>query len=337
MPNQSHRSSVPAFFRALPVLLTIIALYLSGCDIARIAKGQYYLNQRQYEQGRAEFRENLHNEPGDARAQFYMGRLFLADDMPRKGLPYLKEAVRLSPDTADYHFWLGVAYSALGKSKQEQAQYRTALSLNSRHIQARVYLGHSFLEKKQFRKALREYEEVLRFRPRHPAALYNRGLCLMHLGRKAEEKTAWLKYLSLYDSGPLARTATTHLNELGDFSYRNHVLGKRRVCLKRIDFKPFSATLDSDSKESLRRLGHFLTAAPAQTLHVLVYQAGNRALAKKKALAIKKYLLRRFPGLSRDRIRTSWFEKQEKVKVGKKRFKLDQSVNVFATKRKKRT
>jgi tetratricopeptide (TPR) repeat protein len=309
-----------------------LVLNLAGCSVVSIAKGQYYLNQHKYEQGRAAFREELRKDPENARSRYYMGRLFLADDMAEKALPYLQEAVRLSSGTADYHFWLGVTWSALGNPQQEMDEYRTALKLNSRHVQARVYLGHALLEGQNFKEALQEYEDVLRFTPDHPAALYNRALCLRRLHRKAEEKTAWLNYLELYDTGRLAAAAADHLNGLDDFSYRNHILGKRTVTLKNIRFEPFSSKPDSGSADSLRRLGYFLTAAPGHTLHVLAYQAGNKSLARERALAVKKDILRRFPALADDRIRISWFRVPEKVTAEKKTFRLEQSINVFAVK-----
>lgn len=314
------------------LLMGALALNLAGCGVVRIAKGQYYLNQHKYEQGRTAFREELRREPENARNRYYMGRLFLADDMAKKALPHLKEAVRLSPDTADYRFWLGVTWSSLGNPQQEMDEYRSALKLNSRHVQARVYLGHALLEGRKFKEALQEYEEVLRFTPDHPAALYNRALCLRRLHRKTKEKAAWLNYLELYDTGRLAAAAADHLNGLGDFSYRNHILGKRTVTLKRIRFAPFSSRPDSGSTDSLRRLGYFLTAAPGHTLHVLAYQAGNTSLARERALAVKKDILRRFPALNDDRIRISWFRIPEKVTAEKKTFQLEQSINVFAVK-----
>ena len=67
-------------------------------------------------------------------------------------------------------------------------------------------------------------------------------------------------------------------------------------------------------------------------LNILVYQLNNSDLAKKRALSIRAYLLKKYPELKNNkRIQLSWFDVPEKRNVLKKRLDLNQSVDFFLT------
>jgi tetratricopeptide (TPR) repeat protein len=69
--------------------------------------------------------------------------------------------VKLSPNKADYHFWLGVAYAANKESDLERKSYLRAIELDDKHVQALTYLGHNQLDKFEYENALNTYDKVL--------------------------------------------------------------------------------------------------------------------------------------------------------------------------------
>jgi tetratricopeptide (TPR) repeat protein len=258
-------------------------------------------------------------------ANFFMGRVFLAADQPEKALPYLEKAVALSPDVPDFHFWLGVAHWALKNSNEERNQYVQAIALAQDHIPAHLYLGHNFMDRGEWEKALIQYDKVLALDPSLPNALYNRGLALKNLGRSAEEAIAWKEYLKVNQIGKWAVRAAGHLNALGDFSYGIHQIGALKTVMKRPSFDSSDALLP-DSLPSLDRLGHVLENRRNLYVHVVVYFKDNQKRAYIRAQAVKKYLTRHYPGANHGRVKISWFASAEKIMINDETYLLDKSV-----------
>ena len=315
-------------YKFIVIFLALIFL-IAGCGTKQMIMGDFYLTGKKYKDGIRFFQSEVQENPNNSRSNFYLGRYYIAEKQPKDGLIYLKRAAELEPLNAYYQFWLGVAYSENKQTEMEWKSYEKALSLNPNHLKSRIYLAHNQFERKQYNEALANYSIVVRKWPDEPASLYNRALTLKYLDRTKEEQVAWKEYLDFYPAGPLTRTAVGHLNSLGDFSYRNHVVGLRTINLRKIQFEPFSATLTAEAKQTLYFLGAVLSVAKDVSIHAVVYQKNNPKLAEQKAKNIKKYLIDRYPQIETSRIKISWFDVSETIRVGDKSFSEDESVNFF--------
>lgn len=321
------------------ILLAGILLLLPGCVVKDIGntmryniQGEYYLEQKDFKEGAEAFEKILQKDPYNARAHYFYGRFLLIEKKPKKALLHLKKAVAISPKNSKYNFWLGVAYGENKQLYQEKQSYLTTLRIEPEHYSALIYLGHNYLKSKQYENSLAMYQKALDLWAYNPQALYNRGVILRKLKRKEEERLAWLIYLDSYPSGRFARLAAERLNSLEDYSYRNHKLGIRTVTLTDIGFVAFKAELLDYAQASLHVVGATVSNMKKGILNVVVYQTNNKKLAKKRALAIRKYLYAKFPELKKSkRIRISWFDKPEKRIVLKKKLTMDESVQLFLT------
>ncbi|MBW1735998.1 MAG: tetratricopeptide repeat protein [Deltaproteobacteria bacterium] len=298
-------------------------------SIKHNVKGNYYLEKKKYHEGLKVFQREVETNPESAEVHYFLGRYLLALEHPRKAFEHLDKAAHLKSDEPDYHFWLGVAASALKRADLERQCYEKALRLNPRHVQALTYLGHNYFEKREYHKALKIYSRAIDLRPENPSALFNRGLILKRLKRTPEEKTAWKQFLAYYPSGPKARQAVSYLNALGDFDYRNFIIGCRTVTIQKIRFVPFSAKIQSRSTPSLNLLGEIMNNNHGIGLHIVAYQLNNKELAERRAKSIKKYLVHHFPGISPDRLMVSWFDVPETIRIGRRVFKEPESIQFF--------
>ncbi len=319
------------------LLDAITLVLLSGCvpviqdqyyAVKQTVTGQYYLDNKQYQKGIEVFREEVKAHPNNAEAHYYLGRFLLAEKHNEEALKHLKRAVELAPSKADHHFWLGIAYAANRKRDLERTCYLKALQIDKNHVQALTYLGHNQFEKREYKEALTSYCQALELWPANPSALYNRALTLNRLGRTPEEKLAWKQYLAYYyPSGIMGRRAAVHLNVLGDFEYRNYLIGRHTITLQKIQFEPFTAKIGKDSQPSLDVLGAILKNNKGIAIHIVAYQKNNRELAETRAKSIKQYLLKNFSAIKTSRLTVSWFDVPEKIRVGKKTFQEDESIN----------
>jgi tetratricopeptide (TPR) repeat protein len=311
-------------------LLLTLMIWMPGCMSLR---GEQFLKSEQYQDGIATFKSIVHKEPKNPEAQYYLGRFYLAMERPEEALPHLKQAVQGHPAQADYHFWLGVAYWAIRDFGLERKSYFQALAQDPKHMPARLYLAHNFLDSGEWQAALDNYDLLLRREPYNPEALYNRALALRELHRPQEEASGWKRYLQYYPQGRWALRAVDHLNQLGQFSYRNFTIGYRRVTVEHIPFLAGSAELLSQGKPSLQVLGTILSINDTISLEVVCYKSGDPALAAARAKAVRDYLLQQFPRIKSFRIEARGIGHKERIKAGSKVYLLDESTTFVTTKK----
>jgi len=313
---------------------------LSGCVVHQHVRdgfytlkhrvqGGYYLEHEKYKEGIQAFEQAVAENSASDEAYYYLGRCHLAAGNAAPAMRFLQKAVVLDPESADYHYWLGIALHDNGKTGEERACYERAVARDPAHVPSLVCLGHVLLESGELEPALAVYIRALRLQPGHPAALYNRALILHRLGRTPEETLAWKAYLVRYPGGLLARKAAAYLNALGDFEYRNHVIGKRTVTLRRIWFELSSDRIWEDSIPSLDVLREMLRANRDLRIHVVAYQKRNQPLAEARAKRIRSYLLGRDPGMDPSRVMTSWFGVPERICIRSKTYEEDASIQFF--------
>ena len=311
----------------------VVFVILFGCQLGTRVQGEYYLNQEKYAEGVKKFDEKLKNDSFDAPANYYMARYLLALDRPNDALPYIKEAVALDYQNADYHFWLGVCYHGLKRYGEERQSYLRAIKFDRRHVEAYLYLGHSYLENSRWEAALGAYDNVLEVDNEHPQAMYNRALALNKLQRLAEEVVAWKDYLKIYPAGGWAIQAIDHLNFRGDFDYRNYQIGYRRVPLKKISYEGSTSIPDVATKSSMGVIGSILSINKKIDLKIIGYKSGHKNLALKRANSIKEYLVNSFPEVDPNRLTVRGIGTPEKIQINWKTFSVDDSINLITTKK----
>lgn len=311
--------------RVRTLLIAVGLLALAGGCVVPLKSGSYYLDKREYSEGIEAQEALLDEDPGNASATYYVGRYYLAMEEPEKAMAYFKRAAELEPDNADYRFWIGVTQWALMNYEAERLAYEQTLVMDPDHVSANLYLGHGYLDERDWARALAQYDKVLKLDRYNPEALYNRAVALGGLGKRTEEVAALKKFLEYYPDGSLAMKAAERLNLQGDFTYRNYIIGKRNVTLRAMAFKQWSDELALESKESLHVLEAIMEEDPKIVLHVVAYKKGDAKGARAMALGIKDYLVSGRV-VAPDRLLPSWFDSAEVVEIGGRRLTVDDSV-----------
>lgn len=296
------------------IILLFFIFLCSGCAIQEQVVGEFYLEQENYAKGAAHFQEKVAENPLDAPSHYYLGRFYLNQKDHKKALSSLQRAIELDNTKASYFSWLGVAYALNKDSKNERNAYEKALQIDKDNLQALIYLAHNYFERQEYQKAYEYYQRLLSHTPHHQSALYNQTVALQKLGRISEEKLALMLYLKAHPSGALARKCVDRLNSLGDFSYRNFLIGLRTITLNHITFEPFSDTLSDKAEKSLDILAAILKQNQTLEIHIVAYQTNHLALAKARALSVKKYLLKEAPSIASKRLKLSWFDTPKHIR-----------------------
>lgn len=86
---------------------------------------------------------------------------------------YLEAAIRLMPDNAEAHSFLGIVRRRTGDKQGAAAEFETALALDPADIMAMNGLGNHMLEREQFAEAIRYYRMAVQASPAFTKALKN--------------------------------------------------------------------------------------------------------------------------------------------------------------------
>jgi tetratricopeptide (TPR) repeat protein len=107
-----------------------------------------------------------------------------------------EKVVGEQPGNAKAHFYLGVAQQNLGQTDVAVASYEKALSLDPKLTEASVNLTAALLDAGEAARAEPVIERALARDPKHPGLLYNRALAASMLGNKTEAVRAYREALA---------------------------------------------------------------------------------------------------------------------------------------------
>jgi tetratricopeptide (TPR) repeat protein len=133
--------------------------------------GQAYLLQGSYEfisEARAELVQAIALDPNLIWARFYLARIYLDLNQPRKAREQLEAALIIRANVPHLLSLLGEAHRQLGNPALAIEQNENALAADPSFFVAHYYLGLAYLDLKKEEEAIRELEEAVK--PGYPAA-----------------------------------------------------------------------------------------------------------------------------------------------------------------------
>ena len=160
---------------SLSAMLAFTALPLFSLNSLAAQNGIALFNQKQYQQASQVFKSNIDNQQSLAQSHFYLGRIALKKHHFKQALTNFEQAVEQSieqdlslsqspkknnktgqVETADYHYWLGVANAEMlqrssifkkpGYAKATKKAFERAVELNGKHLKAMQALVVYYLE-----------------------------------------------------------------------------------------------------------------------------------------------------------------------------------------------
>lgn len=169
----------------------------------------------------------------------------------------LSEARREAPKDPQAAYYLGVALEQLGEVPAAEKEYRAALELDPKLVEAAANLSAILLDGGRAEEALRVADGGLKADSKHPALLVNRALALEGTGNTAEALGAYALAVEARPEDPELRLAYSDL--LMD-------AGKKAEAAEQV-----KAAKDTDDPRLLAAVAHRLgkLGAPAECVAVL--------------------------------------------------------------------
>ena len=98
----------------------------------------------------------------------------------------LQETARNSPHKPRVHYELGRAYLKENLTEQAEQELVTTLELNAKYVPALIKMGELHIQRKEYAKALKSLEELIRQNIKGPGVNFNVGLTLLEMKRPKE-------------------------------------------------------------------------------------------------------------------------------------------------------
>lgn len=139
-----------------------------------------------------EFKNALRLNPDFTDALNNLGLLYSENiATAQMGLQYLKRAVELVPENANYHDSLGLCYHRLGFIKEAEVEFKTANLLDKTLISPVYNLGYLYETNDRKKAAIAEYLKVISMRRDHLMANYR----LFKIYSRLDDKPLMANYL----------------------------------------------------------------------------------------------------------------------------------------------
>ena len=245
---------------------------------------------------------------------YLVGRgLLRADNNEGNALAFLQRASLLEPENPEFAYWEGVGHWANGDKEGERRSYLRGLETDPESVPLLINLGHNYLGDKNYQEALDAYQVVLTLSPGEPVALYNSGLIYRALGMIPEEISSWRSYLQGNREGTKPFRAVKRLNDYDDFSFRSYQVGADKVILNQQLLLDESLP-ESRQQEELADITSILEQNEHLHLEVVVFVENDEEVARKRAIHLKRMILKNSNTDVRNQVRLSWFDVPETIK-----------------------
>ena len=148
--------------------------------------GKIFLEQEDLEGAAEQFRSALRRRADFSNAHYWLGNIFLQQNHVEQAASEFQAALRIQPSFADAHYNLGVALHRAGKTAEALEHFTVAVRLNPNHAKAQNNLGAILHGQGRIEQAVEHYRISLAIVPDNAEARNNLGVALAARGSVVE-------------------------------------------------------------------------------------------------------------------------------------------------------
>ena len=187
--------------RALSITLIFLIILLGLMLLRHMVTNNIEAPRTSLERDIMDNTAKLQLDPENPVAHAGLGTAYMKMGRANEALHEFKTAVRLKPKSAQYRYNLAIAYRELGETAKALARLRDAKGLARDWDVPFFTSGQVYLEKKDYEKAIRDFQTCLEMNPRNADAHLALGQAFEGQGKREKAAQAYrevLKYVPNY-------------------------------------------------------------------------------------------------------------------------------------------
>lgn len=142
--------------------------------LAHIKKGEWLFYKRDYENAFVSLNQGLKLDPTLAEGYYWKGMIYLEQKNPVKSMSSFQTTLELDPTFYEAYLQMGLYYSAK-KDTLASRYFQNAIRIDSTRDEGWYALGMWYQNRGQFEIARDTYQQLLKYQPGQPLALFNLG------------------------------------------------------------------------------------------------------------------------------------------------------------------
>lgn len=137
-------------------------------------------------------------ESDDSAYQYlHKGLMALNEKQYEKAISLLNEAIRLDPNHALSHYYLGIAHYLVGNRLRSMEEYHTTIQLDPTHYNATYNLAMMYHADGKYDEAITYYEKAIKISPDSPEPHQKLGLIYAEKGMKEKSVEAYKEAIKI--------------------------------------------------------------------------------------------------------------------------------------------
>jgi len=129
---------------------------------------------------------SLTADANDAQSFYDKGLIELWQENYSAALTYFQKAKETNPQDAGVWFYIGLAYSKLGRYQDAVEACKQAIRIKPDLVEAHYNLGNAYRSLGRYQEAIEAYKQAIRIKPDYAEAHYNLGVTYGQLDRSQE-------------------------------------------------------------------------------------------------------------------------------------------------------
>jgi tetratricopeptide (TPR) repeat protein len=157
-------------------------------------RGKAYLEKHENEKALTDFNITLRLDPDYINAYFERGRTFVNVGEYDKAIIDFSKAIQYKLDWAEAYYWRGVSYNNKKQFDFAINNFNIAISLNPNDIFSYYILGNIYTDKGYYDNAITAYTLGLQIEPNNVDILYRRGIAYSNKHNELDYSKAFIDY-----------------------------------------------------------------------------------------------------------------------------------------------
>jgi len=151
--------------------------------------GECYEKLKNFDQALINYNRAIAIDPNLSDAWMGMGIVLDQQDKLTEGIHYLKKAVELSKENADYYYVIGDAYQKLGFFEEAESAYKKVTELDPAIETIWLDYSNFLFEQGEKERSIEILAEGIKYHPDNAELYYRMAACLLWIGKKQEALT----------------------------------------------------------------------------------------------------------------------------------------------------